>query len=142
MPGSGMASMGIIGYCIMHYPTGNICANAAVYIYIVPTQQPLWVILFSLKKRVKGKESQVDEMKIRNEPVHDKTYNKTCATSEDSYQSAHPRNLTRVYADRMCLLQTPGYSKRNKRGPLDAQADPSLCWSHRSYCKFCRALAH
>ena len=24
----------------------------------------------------------------------------------------------------------------------DALADPSLCWSHKSYCRFCRALAH
>ena len=45
----------------------------------------------------------------------------------------------------MCLLQSPGYPKRDKREPLpywvDVQADPSLCWSHRSYCRFCRALA-
>ena len=24
----------------------------------------------------------------------------------------------------------------------DVQADLSLCWSHSSYCRFCRALAH
>ena len=45
----------------------------------------------------------------------------------------------------MCLLQTPGYPKRGKREPLpywvDVQTDLSLCWSHRSYCRFCRALA-
>ena len=39
------------------------------------------------------------------EPAHDKTYNKTCAISEDSDQPAHPRSLIRVFADRMCLLQ-------------------------------------
>ena len=37
-------------------------------------------------------------------------------------------------------------SKMDKREPLpywvDIQADLSLCWSHRPYCKFCRALAH
>ena len=26
-------------------------------------------------------------------PAHDKTYNKTCVTSDDSDQAAHPRNL-------------------------------------------------
>ena len=54
-------------------------------------------------------------------------------------------SLHRVFADRMCILQPPGYSKRNKWEPLpyqvDVQADLSLCWSHRSYCRFCRALA-
>ena len=49
-----------------------------------------------------------------NKPAHDKTYNKTCATSEDSDQPAHPRSLIRVFADRMSLLQPPGYSKRDK----------------------------
>ena len=44
------------------------------------------------------------------EPEHDKTYNKTYATSEDSDQPAHPRSLTWVFADRMCLLQPMGYS--------------------------------
>ena len=38
-------------------------------------------------------------------------YNKICATSEDSDQPAHPRSLIRVFADRMCLLQPPGYPK-------------------------------
>ena len=47
-----------------------------------------------------------------------KTYSKTCATSEDSDQPAHPRSLIRVFADRMCLGQPPGYPKRDKREPL------------------------
>ena len=33
------------------------------------------------------------EIIIINESLHDKTYNKTCATSEDSDQTAHPRSL-------------------------------------------------
>ena len=33
--------------------------------------------------------------------AHDKTYNTTCATSEDADQPAYPRNLTRVFADHM-----------------------------------------
>ena len=81
----------------------------------------------------------------RNEPGHDKTYNKTCATSEDSDQPAHLRSLIRVFADRMCLLQPPGYPKRDKQIPLpywvEVQADLSLCWLHRSYSRFCCVLA-
>ena len=38
-----------------------------------------------------------------------------CATSEDSDQPAHLRSLIRVFADRMCLLQPPGYPKRDKK---------------------------
>ena len=61
-------------------------------------------------------------------------------------QISLPRRLVRVFADRMCLVQPPGYPKRDEREPLpylvDVQADLSLCWSHRSYCWFCRALAN
>ena len=61
------------------------------------------------------------------ESAHDKTYNKSCATSEDSDHPAHPRSLIRVLADRMFLLQPPGYLKRDKRESLpyvvDVQAD-------------------
>ena len=68
--------------------------------------------------------------------AYDKIYIKTYATSEDSDQTAHPRSLIGVFADRICLLQAPGYPKRDKREPLsywvDVQADLSLCWSHRS----------
>ena len=35
------------------------------------------------------------EKKI-NEPAHDKTYNKTCATSKDSDQPVHPLSKARV----------------------------------------------
>ena len=60
-------------------------------------------------------------------------------------QPAHPRSLIRVFADRMCLLQSPDCSKRDKREPLsywvDVQADMSLCWLRISYCRFCRTLA-
>ena len=80
-----------------------------------------------------------------NEPTHDRIYNNTCATSEDSDQPAHPHSLIRVFADRMCRLQPPGYPKRAKREPSpywsDVQADLSLDWLHRSYCKFSRTLA-
>ena len=49
-----------------------------------------------------------------SEPALNKTYNKTCATSENSDQPAHPRSLISVFADRICLLPSPGYPKRNK----------------------------
>ena len=41
--------------------------------------------------------------------------NKTCVTSENSDQSSHQRSLFRVFVDCMCLLQPPGYPKRDKR---------------------------
>ena len=54
--------------------------------------------------------------------------------------------MIRVFTDRMCLLQPPGYSYGNKQGALqywvDIGADRGLCWLHRSYCRFCRALVH
>ena len=81
-----------------------------------------------------------------NYAAHDKTYDKTCATSNDSDQPAHPRSLIRIFADRMRLLQSLGYSKMDEREPLvyctGVQAGLSLCWSDRSYCMFFRALAH
>ena len=56
-------------------------------------------------------------------------YNKICATSENSDQTAHPISLIKVFGDRMCL-------KKDKREPLpywvDVQTDRSLCWS---YCR-------
>ena len=54
------------------------------------------------------------------------------------------RSLIKVFADRVCFLQRPGYLKRDKRELLpywvDVQADLSLCLSHRFYCRFCRSL--
>ena len=79
------------------------------------------------------------------ESAHDKTYNKICATSEVSDQPALTRSLIRVFADRMCRLQPPSCLKRYEREPLlhwKYTADLSLCWLHRSYGKYCRALAH
>ena len=68
-----------------------------------------------------------------------------CATSEDSDQPAISRSLIRVFADRICHLQPPGYPKRDGREPLtywvDVQAELTLWWSHRSNCMFCRALS-
>ena len=44
-----------------------------------------------------------------------KTYNKTCATSKDSDQTAPPLSLIKVFSDRMCILQPPDYLKKNQR---------------------------
>ena len=64
-------------------------------------------------------------------------------------QPVHPHRS--VFADGMCLLkplgyQYWGYPKRDKPEPLsylvDVQADLSPCWLHRSYRRFCPALAH
>ena len=62
--------------------------------------------------------------KYAYEPTHDKIYNKTCATSEDSDQPAHPHRLIRGFANRMCPLQPPGYQKKkDKREPLPYWVD-------------------
>ena len=42
--------------------------------------------------------------------AHDKTYNKTCATSKGLDQPVHLSSRS-VFADPMCLLQPPGYPK-------------------------------
>ena len=76
------------------------------------------------------------------EPAHDKTYHKTCATSENKWTCS----LIRVFAGHMGHLQPPGYPRRDKRKPLaycvNVQADLYLYWSHRSYCWLCRALSN
>ena len=52
--------------------------------------------------------------KLPFKAAHDSTYNKTCATSEDSDQHAQLRSLT-VLADRLCLPQLTGYPKRDEQ---------------------------
>ena len=76
--------------------------------------------------------------------VHDKTYKKTCGISKVSDQSAYLGSLIRIFHVPVGFLQPPDYPKRDKGelAMVDIQADLSLCWSHRSYCRFCRVLAH
>ena len=73
------------------------------------------------------------------EPAHDKFTIKVVGPAKT------PLSLVTVFADRMRFLQPSAYPKRDKREPLpywvDVQADVCLCWSHRSYCIFCRALS-
>ena len=47
----------------------------------------------------------------------------TKPTSEDTDQPAYPRSLIRVFAGHMCLLQPPGYRKKNDQEPLLYWAD-------------------
>ena len=74
------------------------------------------------------------------EPAHDKTYNQTCANSEDSEQPAYPPSLTRVFADRICPLELPDYAKQDEREHLlywvDVQADLSHCWPITKTCLY------
>ena len=49
-----------------------------------------------------------------NKPAHDKTYNKTCATSEDSDQPAHPRSLIRVFAGRSHVPFTASWLSKER----------------------------
>ena len=62
-------------------------------------------------------------MYVTIEPAHDKTYNKTCATSIVSDQPVHPCSLIRVLADCMFLVQPLGYPKRNKQELLPYWVD-------------------
>ena len=64
------------------------------------------------------------------EPAHDKTYNKTCATSKYSDQPMHPRSLIRVFADGMCPLQSPSYPKRDEKKTCHTG------WMYRLICVF------
>ena len=79
------------------------------------------------------------------EPAHDKIYNNTYATSEDSDQPVHPRSLISLHRSHVPHTAS-GLSKegltRTMPKWVDVEADLSLCWLHRSYCGFCRALAH
>ena len=56
-------------------------------------------------------------------PANDKTYDKTCVTSEDLDQPAHPRSLIRVFADRMCHLQSTGYPKRESKRAIQREQE-------------------
>ena len=68
------------------------------------------------------------------------------APSEDSDQPGHPPSLLRVFALRMKKHRVLSYplSALRRLGSdwVDAQADPSLRWAHRSFCWFCHEAAH
>ena len=71
------------------------------------------------------------------EPVRNKTYKKTCVTSKGSNKPIHPPSMARVLI----------YSSLDSRlwsACTDVQADLLIwvCWSHKSYRRFCCGLAH
>ena len=76
----------------------------------------------------------------------DKTNKMTCVPSEDSDQPGHPPSLIRVFAVRMkkhLVLSYPlSAQQRLWSDWVDAQADQSLRWEHRSFCWFYHAVAH
>ena len=79
-----------------------------------------------------------------NEPTYDKTHINTCDQRKHGSDCASAQSDPSLRWSH-CCLQSPGYPKRDKRVPLpywvDVHADLRLCWLHRSYCRFCRALA-
>ena len=74
-----------------------------------------------------------------------KTYNKTSVTSKYSDQPVHPPSMAKDFIYPSLDSQEAVKDICNQRRFLsdctDAQADPSLSWSHMSYCRFYRALA-
>ena len=71
--------------------------------------------------------------------MHGKIYNKTFVTRKDSDQPVHPPNMARVlvYPSLDSLKAVKSTVKILIR--LRGQFDLSLRWSHKSYCRFCRA---
>ena len=61
------------------------------------------------------------------EPAHDKAYNKTLVTSDGFDQSAQPRSMSIVFADRMCFLQPPGYPKEGQTSPIAILGECTGC---------------
>ena len=70
-----------------------------------------------------------------------KTNKMACAPSEDSDQHGHPPSMIRVFAvhiKKAWVLSYPLSAQRRLWSDwVDAQADLSLHWEHRSFCRFC-----
>ena len=84
----------------------------------------------------------------RNEKqtMTNKTYNKTCVTSKDSNQPVHPSSMARVLVhpslDSPEAVEGTCVQRRLWSDCADAQADLSLRWSRKSYCRFIRNHGH
>ena len=81
------------------------------------------------------------QMLVFYEPAHDKTHNKTCAKSELRSACAFTESSLIACAFYNLLAVQRGI----KWSPCDTGRMYRLiwfCWSHRFYCRFCRALAH
>ena len=80
------------------------------------------------------------------EPPRDKTNKIACALSEDSDQPGHPPSLIRVFAVRMKKPWVLSYllsaQQRLWSDWADAQAELRIRWAQRSFCWFCREVAH
>ena len=84
---------------------------------------------------------QVEEWQVETLFMRQHTTNPTIRSMRPAKsQPAQPRSLIRVFADRLCIQQPPGYQERDKQEPLPYWV-AVLCWSYMSYCMFCRALA-
>ena len=78
------------------------------------------------------------------EPAHNKTYNnKACVTSKSSDQPVHLLSLAKatVYPSLDGPVGVEGTCDQRRLWSdcADAQADLSLRWSHKCYCRFRRA---
>ena len=75
-----------------------------------------------------------------------KFYNKICVTTKDSNQPFHPPSMARVLVypslDSLEAVEDTCNQRKLWSDCMDAQADLSLCWWHKSYCRFCHALAY
>ena len=98
---------------------------------------PLFYLELAVGQRLrKGAVGAWNQVSIPSEPVDNKTYNKTCTTSKDSDQPVHPPIIAMI-------LSYPALDRLEAvEGTCDAQTDLRFCWSHKSFCKFCPALAH
>ena len=74
-----------------------------------------------------------------------KPYNKTSVT-KDSDLPVHPPKMPRVLVypslDSFKAVEGTSDQRRLRSDCTDVQADLRLCWSHKSYCRFCHALVH
>ena len=71
-----------------------------------------------------------------------KTDNKTCVTSKDLDQHVQPPSMARVSFNPLWIARRLYKAHASSEDCVDAQADLSLHWSHKSYCRFFLALEH
>ena len=74
-------------------------------------------------------------------PAH-RTNKMSCVPSKDSVQPVRPPRLISLRCEESLVLSySLSLRLRFLSNLTDAQADLTLRWSHKSYCRFCRALA-
>ena len=96
-------------------------------------------------KQTKKNYNRLHWILTKNEPAHDKTYNKRCVTRKDSDQPVYPSSMAMVLVhpslDSPEAVKCTCDQRRLWSDCADAQSDLSLHWSLKSYCRFCCALA-